>query len=174
MIKNLKNAIALSIGMIACSAAANAQEQQSATNTASATIITPMTITSGGAMNFGNIISNLTGGTVLLSTDNSTTPTGVEKGQVPGTISAATFDVTGQDGYAYAVTLPTTYEIVTGTGTRTETQKMTLTLFTTDASKLLTNGADSFKVGATLTVRPGQSAGDYTGTSPFEVSVNYN
>ena len=85
----------------------------------------------------------------------------------------ASFDVTGNDGYTYTITLPSTdYTITRVSGTET----MTINTFTSDPSGTgtLTGGTETVNVGATLNVNAGQVGGTYTNATGFDVTVNYN
>ncbi len=172
--ENLHKLLILAVAMTGISTASFAQtDVKTATVTASATIITPITITKTQDLNFGNVVSTTAGGTVVLSPAGVRTEAGVQLPAATGTVTAASFTVTGQDGYAYAVTLPTTaYSITTGTGSATEV--MSLTAFTSNTTGTLTGGTQTLNVGATLNVVANQNAGTYIGATPFNVSVNYN
>ncbi|MDP3436251.1 MAG: DUF4402 domain-containing protein, partial [Bacteroidales bacterium] len=83
--------------------------QVSATANASGTIVTPIAITKTVDLNFGNIAVSATGGTVILAPAGTRTITGgVTLPANTGTVTAAEFNVTGQSGYTYSITLPTT------------------------------------------------------------------
>jgi len=148
--------------------------QETASATATATIVTPIAITKDVDMNFGNVaVQSTTGGTVVLSPAGARTPSGgVTLPVSGGTITAASFTVTGVSGYAYTVTLPsTTLTITSGSNT------MTVTDFTSDPAGnagLLTGGTQTLNVGATLHVSAAQPAGTYVSGTPFNVTVNYN
>ncbi|MDB5152910.1 MAG: hypothetical protein JWR54_1661 [Mucilaginibacter sp.] len=174
MKKKLTKLIALGIVMMGFSASSFAQtDVKTATASASATIIAPISITKVNDLNFGNVIATSTGGTVVLSPASARTESGVQLPTVAGTVSAASFTVTGQDGYAYTVTLPADgYAIKTGGGTAAET--MTLSAFTSNSTGTLTGGSQTLSVGATLNVVANQTAGVYTNATGFDVSVNYN
>ena len=165
----------LAIGMIVgFSANIMAQGNATATATATATIVTPITIASDIQMNFGNIAVNSTGGTVVLLPAGSTTPTGGVT--LPptnlGTISAATFNVSGEKGYTYAIGLQADGYVINDGNSNT----MTLNSFTSTPATtgVLAEGAQTIKVGATLIVGASQAAGEYTNATGFEVSVDYN
>lgn len=148
--------------------------QASATATASATMITPIAITKSVDMVFGNIaVQNGTGGTVVLATDGSRTRTsGVTLPTfATGSPTAASFSITGEGTYTYAITLPATAVITNGT----PAQDMTVSSFVSlpSGTGALTAGAQTLLVGATLTVAAAQPAGTYTCAS-FSVTVNYN
>jgi hypothetical protein len=146
--------------------------QVSATANASGTIVTPIAITKTVDLNFGNIAVSATGGTVILAPAGTRTITGgVTLPANTGTVTAAEFNVTGQSGYTYSITLPTTPTTV-ASGANT----MTVDAFTSTPSSTgtLTGGAEIIKVGATINVNGNQAAGTYTSATPFTVTVNYN
>jgi hypothetical protein len=164
--------LAAAIVLITLSNKANAQA--TATATATATIVTPISIAKTVDMNFGNIAVTATGGDVILSPGGNRTKTGgVTLPAVPGTVTAATFTVSGQANYVYDITLPST-AVVLSSGANT----MNATAFTTDIpaaqGTLSVGGTQQIKVGATLTVSAAQAAGTYITGSPFSVTVNYN
>lgn len=163
--------LAVLVAMVGFSAASYAQ---SATATAAATIITPITITFGQNMNFGNIaVSSTLGGTVVLAPNGTRTPSdGVSLSSAnPGTVTAASFTVSGASGYTYSITLPgdSAVKVVKGS------DEMTVTNFTSTPSGTgtLTGGSQVLNIGATLNVSAGQAIGAYT-SSNFTVTVAYN
>ena len=169
--RNFTKLFALAIAMIGLSSASYAQED--ATATASATIITPISITKAVDMNFGNVaVQSTTAGTVVLATDNGRTKTGgvTLPTFATGTIAAASFTVEGEADYTYAITLPTSVTIVSGLN------DMVVDTFTSSpsATGVLTLGTETLKVGATLNVDAAQPAGLYTNTTDLTVTVNYN
>jgi len=89
---------------------------------------------------------------------------------INGTVTAASFTVTGQGAYTYAITLPATVTLTSGVNT------MTATTFTStpSATGALTAGTQTLNVGATLNVAAAQAAGTYVSGTPFSVTVNYN
>ena len=149
--------------------AAGAYAQATATANASATVVTPITITKTVDLSFGNVaVKSNAGGTVILDLNDGTTKTGdVTLPATTGTIASASFDLSGESGYAYAITLPESATI-----TETGSETMTLSDFNSSSTGTLTGGTETVKVGATLTVAGGQVSGAYTGT--FDVTVNYN
>ena len=157
--------------MIAFSANTFAQPGVSATATATATIITPIAISNTVNMNFGNIAVNATIGTVVLTPAGARSVTGGCTLPTPtGTVSAASFTVSGLSGATYSITLPaaaTTITAVTSMTVDTWTSLPTPT-------GTLTGGSETLTVGATLHVGASQAAGVYTSATPFSVTVNYN
>ncbi len=162
-------AIAAVIGF---ATASNAQE--TATATATAPIVTPISITKTIDMNFGNVsVQSSVGGTVVLAPAGGRTSTGgVTLPAVSGTVAAAAFLVTGQEDYNYDITLPSS-QIALEDG---ESHVMYVDDFTSNPSSTgtLTAGSQVVNVGATLLVGAAQAAGVYVSPTPFQVTVNYN
>jgi len=162
---------AIAFVMAAFSASSFAQGV-TASATATATIITPITIASTTQMNFGNISVNNTPGTVDLSTGGVRTANGGASLPTPiGTVTAAVFHVTGITGATYAITLPTTDYTISSAG-----NDMIVNAFVSNPSGngSLATGAEDISVGATLNVGASQPAGVYTNATGFDVTVNYN
>ena len=167
----MKNLLALAI--IVLGFAATSYAQVTATASTTATIITPIAIEKDVDMNFGNIaVSPTLGGTVVLPTSGARTKTGgVTLPVVTGTVSAASFTVTGEGNSTYSITLPSSAITLTGpSGT------MTVENFVSTPSNTgtLSSGTQEVKVGATLNVGAAQPAGTYTNESGLFVTVNYN
>jgi hypothetical protein len=175
--KNFTKLAALAVVMMGFSIGVNAQE--SATASATATIITPISITKTVDMNFGNLaVQSTTGGTVILAPvagiTGRTKTGGVTLPATPGTVSAAAFTINGQADYTYAITLPTTDVILTS-GTPADDMIINAFTSTPDATGTLTLGTETLYVGGTLTLAAAQTAGTYTtALLPFTVTVNYN
>jgi hypothetical protein len=152
---------------------AKAQQTSNATADASATIITPISISKTADMNFGNIaVSASAGGTVILAPAGTRTTTGnVTLPATTGSPAAAAFTVTGQGNYTYSITLPSSATLSDG-----QSHTMSVGSFTSTPSSTgtLSSGTQNITVGATLTVAAGQATGTYTTSSPFTVTVNYN
>ena len=149
---------------------------QSVAGNTTALLITPITISKNTDMNFGNLASSsTTGGTIILSTSGSRSiggSGGVTLPAIIGTVSAADFTVSGQGGYGYTITLPTTVTISDGLG-----HSMTITSFTSSPSStgtLSSAGTQDLTVGGTLNVSAAQAAGSYTSSSGVSVTVNYD
>lgn len=151
--------------------------QVSASASSSASIVVPIAIakSSGGDLSFGNIASDAVGGTVVLSpTTGLRTSSTVKLPSVTGTVSAASFDVTGFASSTFSITLPGSITLSrSGGGT------MTVSSFVSDplvasGGLLDASGNATVKVGGTLTVAANQTAGTYTNSSDLTVTVNYN
>lgn len=150
----------------------NSFAQASATATASATIITPISIAKTVDMNFGNAaVQTGTGGTIVLTPAGGRTVTGgVTLPVVTGTVSAASFTVTGSGTSTYSITLPATCTITSGVNT------MIVNTFTSTPTPTgtLVGGTETLLIGATLNVSAAQAPGTYLSGTPFSVTVNYN
>ena len=85
-----------------------------------------------------------------------------------GATNPAAFTVTGAATESVQLTVDPSVDLDNG-GTATTFPTATLSL--SDATLVLTGGADAFQVGGTLTVDGGISTGTYTGT--FDVSAEY-
>jgi hypothetical protein len=171
----LKIAVIL-IAMVGFSNGTFAQDTESAN--ASATIVTPISITWVQDMEFGNIAVTSTAGTVALNPDGSRTPAGgVTLPNVTGNPVQAVFTINGTASYTYAITLPLTLTITNTTAGPGLGQTMTVNNFTSDPSgtgQLDIGGAQTLNVGATVNVSAAQAAGHYESAAPFDVTVNYN
>lgn len=135
----------------------------------------PISIIQDTDMNFGNIAVSSVTGTVLLSASGSRTPSGgVILPSFSGTVTSAQFTVTGVPSYTYVITLPTTNFTLFKSGIGPAT--MVVNYFTSipSATGVLPTGTQTVFVGATLNVGASQSAGSYTNTTGFQVTVNYN
>jgi hypothetical protein len=150
--------------------------QVTASATATATVVAPIAITKTVDMNFGNIAVGTSAGTVVLTPAGTRTSTGgVTLPATTGTVSAASFNVTGEGNYTYAITLPSSAYTITRVG---NTETMTVNSFvsnpTVAAGGTLSSGSQTLTVGATLNVAGSQVAGTYTNATGFNVTVNYN
>lgn len=125
-------------------------------------------------MNFGTIAASSGGGTVVLSASGSRTVSGgIILPSLTGIVSAAQFTVTGEPGYTYAITLPADFTLYeSGVGPAF----MVANAFTStpSATGTLSGGTETVLVGATLNVSGSQTAGSYSNSASFEVTVNYN
>ena len=153
-----------------------AYAQSTATATASAIMITPITIVKNVDMNFGNVaVSATVAGTAVLTPGGTRTTGGAGGVTLPatiGTVAAASFTVSGQASYTYAITLPSSCTI-TDPGSHT----MTINTFTSSPSvtgTLSALGSQTLNVGATLNVAAGQASGAYTNATGVPVTVNYH
>ena len=145
--------------------------------TASANVITPLTVTETTALDFGTIAGGSTAGTVVMTSGGLISTTGGAT-FVPSVSNQATFDITGAVSTAILVTLTTAgAQLDDGAGAGAA---MALGTFTNTALPVTTDvaGVATFDVGATLSVGINQGAGLYTtatagGGVPYTVTVNY-
>lgn len=169
----------LVIGLAAWSSGASAA---SATSDAEATIVTPIAIANTAPLRFGAFSTTASGQTITLApADDARTVGGVAGLKLLGTsngtgsaANAAAFNVTGQGSLTYAITLPTSAITISTDGGGTG-KDLTVGTFTSSPSNVgtLTSGAQTLKVGATLTTTSAtQTTGAYLGS--FSVSVEYN
>lgn len=169
IMKLLTKSLFAAIIMIAFALNANAQSN-SATALASATIIAPIEISVDTPMEFGYVVGTAAGGTVVLDPDGTITPTGVSLAAGIAT-SPAIFDVTGEAGFSYSITLPTVDPITLDDGSG---NTMTVGTFTSTPVGTGTIDGTQIRVGATLTVGASQTPGTYTNNADLTVTVNYN
>jgi hypothetical protein len=156
----------------------NTFSQATASATVTATIIEPIAIVNAVDMNFGNIAVQAGGagssGTVVLAPAGTRTGSaGVTLPSTTGTFTAASFNIGGASAYTYVITIPSTGYIITKA---TTLETMTVSAFTSTPSStgILTGGAETLNIGATLNVAAGQAPGVYSNTTGFDITVNYN
>jgi hypothetical protein len=147
--------------------------QQTASAYASATIVTPISITPANDLDFGNIaVPPSIGGTVVIRPNGSRSATGgVVLPANSGNPAAAEFNIEGEEGFVYDIILPEgPLTLSSGSGT------MTITGFTSDPVNTgqLSSGGQLLHIGATLYVSPAQPVGTYISATPFSITMNYN
>jgi hypothetical protein len=149
------------------------------TGTANATVVRPITITASSPnLRFGSFATSAAGQTVAIATDGTQTLTGaLGVGTAQNAFGAASFTVGGEGSLTYAITLPTTTDITTGTGITGEVMAVSSFVSNPTGTGVLsgttgTAGTQTLLVGATITTVASQVAGIYAGT--FNVSVDYN
>ena len=150
--------------------------QSTALTNISAKIVHPISIQKLIDMNFGNIATNSLGGTIVLSTSGSRTSTGgITLPVQSGSPSAAEFEVSGEKGYTYSITLSTNTIQLRSEEDPSET--LAVSNFITDpigTGTLNVDGIQRIRIGATLTVEPDQPSGNYISSTPLQITVNYN
>lgn len=153
---------------------AQSTQPVSATAAVSATIIAPLAISQLTDMNFGNVAVGSAVGTVVLTSAGGRSVTGSCQlsASNPGTVSAASFAITGQGSYTYGITLPTAATTINyGTSS-----SMSVDTYVSNPSTpgTLTSGSQTLLVGGTLHVLGSQPAGVYTAATGLTVYVFYN
>ena len=175
--KNLTKILTMA-GIVACSAfATKASAQQIATDNgdAHATVVTPISIAKAADMEFGNLAVDASGGTVVLpATGSRTTTGGVTLPSTTGTVNAASFTVSGQANYVYAITLPSSITITDGASHNMTINSVVSSPTVASGGTLSAGGTETLYVGGTLNVTGSQTPGTYNTTTPFDVSVVYN
>lgn len=169
----MKKTIALAASVLAfASTPAYAQNSDTATGSATATVITPINVeqVAGAKLNFGSFTfqSAGAGGTVKIdATTGGATPAGLVM-MLNSTSSADQFNVTGDGSRTFSI------DTKPGKVTHTTTSSATMDFTTTPSASTgtLANGAASFKVGGMLTVPANALAGTYNGN--YDVTVAYN
>jgi len=164
------------IAMIAFTTNVVAQSTADATAATNATVITPIKISKTVDLSFGNLVATAAGGAIVLSTANARTgPAAILLGTQNGTVSAASFTVTGETDFTYGITLPSTFN-VSDAVIAPDTGTMAVGTFVSspDATGVLTLGTQTLIVGATITLGAAQAAGDYTNATDMIVTVFYN
>jgi hypothetical protein len=124
-------------------------------------------------MNFGNVATDGSVGTITLSTAGARTAgTGVSFPATTGTVTAASFAVTGSGTFTYVITLPASDVVLTGG----PTANVIVNTFVSNPSGTgaLTAGAQTLLVGATLNLPASTLPGAYSNASDLAVTVNYN
>lgn len=141
-----------------------------ASGTANATVLQPIAITAGTALNFGTFSGNASGGTVKVSTGSVRTLTGsvvVASGNTP---TAGTFSVTGTGTSTFGITYPANFNVTSGANTMSV--DVSAATNTNPTTGTLAGGTATLSVGGTLTVAANQTAGAYTGS--YTMTVEYN
>lgn len=147
--------------------------QTTASATASAVIIAPLSITQVSDLHFGVIWRGATAGVVTVTPGNVRSSTGgVTLSGLAPVNTAASFTISGEPGRAITITLPphpAGITIIDGAN------NMVVNNFQSTPAAgayTLADANTTLNVGADLNVGAGQASGTYTGT--FNVSVNYN
>ena len=166
---------ALATALTFAASSNNALAQAQATASASATIVTPISIAKTADLDFGNVAVNASqNGSVVLAPAGTRTATGgVTLPATAGAPAAASFTVSGEASYTYAITLPSAPITLADNNSNS----MSAGAFTSSPSAtgtLSASGSQTLTVGATLEVTAGQAAGTYSTANNFEVTVNYN
>jgi hypothetical protein len=156
---------AAAIAATAVASSAFAQASASASATASVTVISPITITPTGSLNFGRVVLDGSGTDAVITVDpGGTAPSSIAHATevAGGSISTPSFHVGGQSGQAYNIVLTPSF-----TGATLSALK------TSFASNALTStvGAGDFTVGGTLTVPATTTPGTLSGS--VGVTVTY-
>jgi hypothetical protein len=173
----------IAAGLVVSTTGAFAQSSATATGTATANVIHPITLTASRPLAFGNVVPGAALGTLVIAGTSggaqSFTGGVTQPGGQKGTVSSAQFDVSGEGTYTYTITIPTAAVTISdGNAPDDMTVDTWTSSIATTAGAGVLNGAlgavgtQSFFVGGTLNVGAAQAAGSYTGS--FSVTVAYN
>ena len=131
-------------------------------------IVAPVSVSETTALSFGNIAATSVGGTLAVSTNGTTTAININ--EMAGTpVSEGVFEVTGDGGASFSVTLPSSATLSSGGNS------MTVNNFNHDGGvspAIAGGGSRDLSIGATLNVGANQEPGSYSGS--FTITVNYN
>lgn len=148
-----------------------AKSQTSATVSVNsrATVIDPITINKTVDLDFGNVISAYNPGTVVLSPDGNRVAYGVQiSNSFPGNVAPAEA-VVKHGNNNYSITLPESFTLY---NQHDPNQVLIIDEFT--VSPETGEVMDILKIGGTLNLEANQSAGYYSNTAGFNVTVSYN
>lgn len=146
---------------------AQAATSASVSNTATAIVITPITVATTANLVFGAVQPKSVAGSVTLSPSGTRTGSNVVLSSM-ALGNAAGFNITGYANANFTIALPSSITL-SGPGTA-----MTLSSFTSSlgtSGTLSTAGTATLRVGGTLAIAANQTPGVYSGS--FNVTVNY-
>lgn len=146
------------------------RSQNTASFTASVTIVEPVKISTVKNLNFSNIRAG-SGGMVILTPEGFRRGYGgVELGEELNT-SPAIFNITGQSSTKVTFRLPDGEHILSNGN-----ENIIIRDFTTDWTDniKLNEGKNFLKVGASIIIKAEQESGIYTSQRPLEIIVNYD
>ncbi len=167
----MKNSIKLlaAISILGFAGTAMAQNTNTATGTANANIITPISVnTDNATLNFGNIVSPQVAGDVVRPGDGTET---YSAGEDPGannygTRGDATFVVNGDGSSQFGVTMGSVTYVTGVWGSSTFTPQ------DISGTYNLVSGTKSLISGGTMHVAAGQTPGSYSAT--WTITAAYN
>jgi spore coat protein U-like protein len=160
--------------LVALVASAPGWSADSASATASATILAPMTISSATNLSFGSFDASRAG-TVTVDTAGNRSASGVTLSG--GTPAAATFSIAGQAGLSYNIAYTGTSATLSngsdamGLSIVSDLGGAASSAGETVSSGTLNAGPTTLRVGGTLTVQAGTPPGSYNGN--ISVTVQY-
>ncbi|MEW6372070.1 MAG: DUF4402 domain-containing protein [Pseudomonadota bacterium] len=164
--RSASNGLKFAVLALAIAGAGSAQAA-TANATSTSTVVAPINISKTADLSFGSFAAGAAPGSVTVSPNNTR---GVSGGVIAmgGTATAAQFNVTGEAGSGYVVTLGGSTELTSGGNTMpfTPVSDFTASSITTGnvTTSTLTGGAQTIYVGGVLSVAANQAAGEYTGT----------
>ena len=142
----------------------------SAPGNASATVITPITITTGATLNFGSFAPHPTAaGTVVITAANARSATGGIVLPPASSGANGTFTIGGAAGMTYSISAPATFSVAL-----TGAPSMVVTLSGIGTTGTLVGTTQTYPFGGSLAVASAatQLPGTYVGS--FSMVVEYN
>lgn len=177
-VRNISLAAFATLGFATC---AHAQASATSTTSASATIFRPITLTKTSDLRFGTIVRpasgsdtvtiNATDGARDLATNNAVALTSGTH-QPP---TRATFNVAGEGGQAFSITVPASFNMTRSGGSETIAIALTASATSGTLTGTLGNassGSATFGVGGSMPVTSSTASGAYSGS--FITTVSYN
>lgn len=151
---------------------AYSQVSVSASIEARVTVVEPIQIRKSYDLNFGNVISGNTPGTLMLKPDGTRIASGVEiSNAVPGEVNPAEAIVL-HGNHNYSINFPISYTLY---NVQDPSQRIIVDDFTVKPFSLNPEtGSDILMIGATLNMKAHQGSGYYTNPIGFNVTVAYN
>lgn len=176
----MKKLLLLAIVVLGISTVSFGQSESQAA-TATATLITPISILKSADLNFGTVASSNTAGTAVITPAGGASRTdGVTLMSGGATRTAASFTVSGEGTNGITVSYPTSIVLA---GTTTPANTLTVntinaasaagTAITSGGNIPLISGALTINVGGTLVVPANTPKDVYVNTTALKVTVNY-
>ncbi|MCI0507138.1 MAG: DUF4402 domain-containing protein [Gammaproteobacteria bacterium] len=179
---NRKLSTALGTAILMMGAVSSQVHAASASTSASANVVAPITITQNTALDFGTLIPDTAVQTVAVTAAGAISASGAVT--LVGGHAAGNFTVQGTAGESYVITDPGVVVITAGANTMNVDTWIFTTADCIEATAAACGGgatvipgvapalgSDTMTVGATLHVGANQAAGAYTAT--FNMTVNY-
>jgi hypothetical protein len=145
-----------------------AQSSATQSTTASARVLAKIQLAKLTDLNFGDLVAGAAAGTVVVDIAGARTSTGGVS-LAAGTVSQASFTVTGEPNKSYTITVPASVTLNSGANTMAVN---TFVLNPVTPATIPVGGTQALNIGATLNVGANQATGSYTNT--FNVVVAYN
>jgi len=153
------------LAALALSTPAFAAPSNQASANATVNIVSPLTLTKNTDLNFGTIVGPFAGQIVHVDTTGARNCAGLT---CSGTVSAASFSLTGTANQAVVLTIPSS---VTLNGSVSGTLNVDLSGDLPANPTLSGTGTAAFSIGGKLTIPNGTVDGVYSNT--FNVTANY-
>jgi hypothetical protein len=140
--------------------------------TATVRALRGMSLTKSSDLTFGKVSRPLSGsGTVTIDAAAGTRTTSNVVAFPTPAFSAASFQVSGEGGQSFSVSIPSSFQL-TGAGTLTVTTNHTVGASPTLSGSLGAAGTYNFSVGGSMTLTSTTPLGGYSGVLP--ITVDYN